>query len=146
MAIKTVEGFLKVPVDHYLKIDFQGFKGIVDAVGMLPLTYPSISGSALTWITTKIQFKQGQQNLNGEEALAYVRMRKQDPNGDYGRAARQRQLLAAVAHKLNSTSTVFKIKDLTAVVGKYIKPTFLFQTDLLFTINFLDLILLQCKR
>lgn len=115
-------------------------------LAVLLLTYPSISGSALTWITTKIQFKQGQQNLNGEEALAYVRMRKQDPNGDYGRAARQRQLLAAVAHKLNSTSTVFKIKDLAAVVGKYIKPTFLFQTDLLFTIKFLDLILLQCKR
>ncbi len=48
-------------------------------------------------------------------------MRKQDPNGDYGRAARQRQLLAAVAQKLNSASTVFKIKDLTTVVGKYIK-------------------------
>ena len=82
---------------------------------------PSIFGSVQTWITTKIEFKQGQQELNGEEALAYVRMRKQDPNGDYGRAARQRQLLAAVAQKLNSTSTVFKIKDLTAVVGKYIK-------------------------
>ncbi len=82
----------------------------------------SIFGSVQTWITTKkIEFKQGQQELNGEEALAYVRMRKQDPNGDYGRAARQRQLLAAVAQKLNSTSTVFKIKDLTAVVGKYIK-------------------------
>ena len=73
-------------------------------------------------------------------------MRKQDPNGDYGRAARQRQLLAAVAQKLNSTSTVFKIKDLTAVVGKYIKLTFLFQMALLFTINSLDLILLQYKR
>lgn len=48
-------------------------------------------------------------------------MRKQDPNGDYGRAARQRQVLAAVAQKLNSASTVFKIKDLTKVVGKYIK-------------------------
>lgn len=61
----------------------------------------SIFGSVQTWITTKkIEFKQGQQDLNGEEALAYVRMRKQDPNGDYGRAARQRQLLAAVAQKL----------------------------------------------
>ena len=85
MAIKTVEGFLKVPVNHYLKIDFQGFKGIVDAVGGVTVDVPFDFGSALTWITTKIQFKQGQQNLNGEEALAYVRMRKQDPNGDYGR-------------------------------------------------------------
>ncbi len=40
MAIKTVEGFLKVPVDHYLKIDFQGFKGIVDAVGGVTVDVP----------------------------------------------------------------------------------------------------------
>ena len=107
---------------------------------------PSILGAFRRGLLQKIEFKQGQQELNGEEALAYVRMRKQDPNGDYGRAARQRQLLAAVAQKLNSTSTVFKIKDLTAVVGKYIKLTFLFLMALLFTRNFLGLILLQCKR
>lgn len=122
MAIKTVEGFLKVPVDHYLKIDFQGFKGIVDAVGGVTVDVPfDFWERSDVDYYKKIEFKQGQQELNGEEALAYVRMRKQDPNGDYGRAARQRQLLAAVAQKLNSTSTVFKIKDLTAVVGKYIK-------------------------
>ncbi|OTW84370.1 LytR family transcriptional regulator [Bacillus thuringiensis serovar cameroun] len=122
MAIKTVEGFLKVPVDHYIKIDFQGFKGIVDAVGGVTVDVPfDFWERSDVDYYKKIQFKQGQQDLNGEEALAYVRMRKQDPNGDYGRAARQRQLLAAVAQKLNSASTVFKIKDLTAVVGKYIK-------------------------
>lgn len=122
MAIKTVEGFLKVPVDHYLKIDFQGFKGIVDAVGGVTVDVPfDFWERSDVDYYKKIEFKQGQQELNGEEALAYVRMRKQDPNGDYGRAARQRQLLAAVVQKLNSTSTVFKIKDLTAVVGKYIK-------------------------
>ncbi|AXK21015.1 LCP family protein [Bacillus sp. COPE52] len=122
MAIKTVEGFLKVPVDHYIKIDFQGFKGIVNAVGGVTVDVPfDFWERSDVDYYKKIQFKQGQQNLNGEEALAYVRMRKQDPNGDYGRAARQRQLLAAVAQKLNSASTVFKIKDLTTVVGKYIK-------------------------
>ncbi|MGY1464837.1 LCP family protein [Bacillus toyonensis] len=122
MAIKTVEGFLKVPVDHYIKIDFQGFKGIVNAVGGVTVDVPfDFWERSDVDYYKKIQFKQGQQDLNGEEALAYVRMRKQDPNGDYGRAARQRQLLAAVAQKLNSASTVFKIKDLTAVVGKYIK-------------------------
>jgi LCP family protein required for cell wall assembly len=122
MAIKTVEGFLKVPVDHYIKIDFQGFKGIVDAVGGVTVDVPfDFWERSDVDYYKKIEFKQGQQDLNGEEALAYVRMRKQDPNGDYGRATRQRQLLAAVAQKLNSASTVFKIKDLTAVVGKYIK-------------------------
>ncbi|PFL18475.1 LytR family transcriptional regulator [Bacillus cereus] len=122
MAIDTVEGFLKVPVDHYIKIDFQGFKGIVDAVGGITVDVPfDFEERSDIDYYKLIPFKQGKQNLNGEEALAYVRMRKQDPNGDYGRAARQRQVLAAVAQKLNSASTVFKIKDLTTVVGKYIK-------------------------
>ncbi|MBW3491752.1 MULTISPECIES: LCP family protein [Bacillus] len=122
MTIDTVEEFLKVPVDHYIKIDFQGFKGIVDAVDGITVDVPfDFWERSDVDYYKKIQFKQGQQNLNGEEALAYVRMRKQDPNGDYGRAARQRQVLAAVAQKLNSASTVFKIKDLTKVVGKYIK-------------------------
>ncbi|AIK37604.1 LytR family transcriptional regulator [Bacillus pseudomycoides] len=122
MALDTVENFLRVPVDHYVKIDFKGFKGIVDAVGGITVDVPfNFEERSDIDYYKLIQFKQGQQELNGEEALAYVRMRKQDPNGDYGRAARQRQVLAAVVHKLNSASTVFKIKDLAEVVGKYVK-------------------------
>ena len=122
MALDTVENFLEVPVDHYVKIDFKGFKGIVDAVGGITVDVPfNFEERSDIDYYKLIQFKQGQQELNGEEALAYVRMRKQDPNGDYGRAARQRQVLAAVVHKLNSASTVFKIKDLAEVVGKYVK-------------------------
>ncbi|MEN1936912.1 LCP family protein [Paenibacillus sp. 102] len=122
MALETVENFLHVPVDHYIKIDFKGFKGIVDAVGGITVDVPfDFEERSDIDYYKLIQFKQGQQELNGEEALAYVRMRKQDPNGDYGRATRQRQVLAAVTHKLNSTSTVFKIKDLAEVVGKYVK-------------------------
>ncbi|MDM5157274.1 LCP family protein [Bacillus sp. DX1.1] len=122
MALETVENFLHVPVDHYIKIDFKGFKGIVDAVGGITVDVPfDFWERSDVDYYKQIHFKQGKQELNGEEALAYVRMRKQDPQGDYGRAARQRQALAAVAHKLNSASTVFKIKDLTTVVGKYVK-------------------------
>ncbi|MBJ8026517.1 LCP family protein [Bacillus cereus group sp. N21] len=122
MALETVENFLRVPVDHYVKIDFKGFKGIVDAVGGITVDVPfNFEERSDIDYYKLIQFKQGQQELNGEEALAYVRMRKQDPNGDYGRSARQRQVLAAVVHKLNSASTVFKIKDLAEVVGKYVK-------------------------
>ncbi|PFA18793.1 MULTISPECIES: LCP family protein [Bacillus cereus group] len=122
MALETVENFLHVPVDHYIKIDFKGFKGIVDAVGGITVDVPfDFEERSDIDYYKLIQFKQGPQALNGEEALAYVRMRKQDPNGDYGRAARQRQVLAAVVHKLNSASTVFKIKDLAEVVGKYVK-------------------------
>ncbi|WP_090998109.1 LCP family protein [Bacillus sp. 491mf] len=122
MTRETVENFLKVPVDHYIKLDFKGFKGIVDAVGGVTVDVPFDfwERSDVNYYK-KIEFKKGQQHLNGEEALAYVRMRKQDPNGDFGRAARQRQVLAAVVHELNSPTTVFKINDLAKAIGKYIK-------------------------
>ncbi|MFI8707047.1 LCP family protein [Bacillus sp. NPDC077411] len=122
MAKDTVENFLKVPVDHYVKLDFKGFKGIVDAVGGVTVDVPFDfwERSDVNYYK-KIEFKKGQQHLNGEEALAYVRMRKQDPNGDFGRAARQRQVLAAVVQELNSASTVFKINDLAKAIGKYVK-------------------------
>ncbi|WP_396021631.1 LCP family protein [Bacillus cereus group sp. BfR-BA-01380] len=122
MAIETVQNFLKVPVDHYVKLDFKGFKGIVDAVGGVTIDVPFDfwERSDVNYYK-KIEFKKGKQHLNGEEALAYVRMRKQDPNGDFGRAARQRQVLGAVVQELNSPSTVFKINDLAKAIGKYIK-------------------------
>ncbi|PEA52757.1 LytR family transcriptional regulator [Bacillus pseudomycoides] len=122
MAIETVQNFLKVPVDHYIKLDFKGFKGIVDAVGGVTVDVPFDfwERSDVNYYK-KIEFKKGKQHLNGEEALAYVRMRKQDPNGDFGRATRQRQVLAAVVQELNSPSTVFKINDLAKAIGKYIK-------------------------
>ncbi|PEZ07217.1 LytR family transcriptional regulator [Bacillus sp. AFS018417] len=122
MAMDTVENLLKVPVDHYIKLDFKGFKGIVDAVGGVTVDVPfDFWERSDVDYYKKIEFKKGPQHLNGEEALAYVRMRKQDPNGDFGRAARQRQVLEAVLQELNSPSTVFKINDIAKVVGKYIK-------------------------
>jgi LCP family protein required for cell wall assembly len=122
MTIETVEDFLKVPVDHYVKIDFKGFKQIVDAVGGVTVDVPFNfeERSDENWYK-KIKFKKGKQDLNGEEALAYVRMRKQDPMGDFGRAQRQRQVLAAVVTKLSSASSVLKVNDIAKVVGKYVK-------------------------
>lgn len=122
MTMDTVENLLKVPVDHYIKLDFKGFKGIVDAVGGVTVDVPfDFWERSDVDYYKKIEFKKGPQHLNGEEALAYVRMRKQDPNGDFGRAERQRQVLEAVVQELNSPSTVFKINDIAKVVGKYVK-------------------------
>lgn len=122
MTIETVENFLHVPVDHYVKVDFEGFKAIVDAVGGITVDVPfDFWERSDVDYNKKIYFKKGEQHLNGEEALAYVRMRKQDPKGDFGRAERQRQVVEAILHELNSPSTVFKINDLAKTIGKYVK-------------------------
>ncbi|MFD3446550.1 LCP family protein [Microbacteriaceae bacterium 4G12] len=122
MTIETTEDFLQVPVDRYIKLDFQGFKQIVDAVDGVTVDVPFDfwERSDVNWYK-KIEFKKGSQHLNGEEALAYVRMRKLDPEGDHGRAQRQRQVLLAVAKKLNSPTSIFKINDVAKVIGKYVK-------------------------
>jgi LCP family protein required for cell wall assembly len=122
MAVETVENFLKVPVDHYIKVDFTGFKQIVDVVGGVTVDVPFDfkERSDEDWYK-EIHFQKGKQHLNGEEALAYVRMRKEDPMGDFGRAKRQRQLLTAVVSELSSASSVLKINDIAKVIGKYAK-------------------------
>ncbi|WP_416828601.1 LCP family protein [Ectobacillus polymachus] len=122
MAIETVEQFLHVPVDHYVKIDFKGFKEIVGAVDGVTVDVPFDfkERSDVNWYK-EIQFTKGPQTLDGEAALAYVRMRKEDPTGDFGRTKRQRQMLAAVVTKLNSPSSVFKINDIAKAIGNNIK-------------------------
>lgn len=122
MTIETVEDFLNVPVDHYVEIGFEGFKEIVNAVNGVTVDVPFdfVEGSDLN-PRKGITFHKGPQHLNGEEALAYVRMRKHDPMGDFGRAQRQRQVLGALVEKLNSPSIVTKLDNIAEIVGKHVK-------------------------
>lgn len=63
-----------------------------------------------------ITLNEGLQNLNGEEALAFARMRKKDPRGDIGRGERQQQVLAAIIKKGASFSTLTKFDDVLASI------------------------------
>lgn len=99
-AVKTVQNLLDVPVDFYAIINMGGLERMVNAVGGVdvkpPLTFQY--GSANVVKGKKI-------HLNGKEALDYSRMRDDDPLGDYGRQARQRQIIKKLVMKgLNITS------------------------------------------
>jgi LCP family protein required for cell wall assembly len=91
-----------VDVDSYVRIDFQGFAALVDAVGgvdidipklIIDYEYPTIDGGTMT-----VRFDPGREHMDGERALQYARTRHQD--GDYQRAARQQQVMAAIVKKL----------------------------------------------
>ena len=60
----------------------------------------------------KITIGVGQQHLNGEEALVYSRMRYQDPEGDYGRQKRQREVIQKVIEKILSLNSVTHYQDI----------------------------------
>ncbi|WP_459501912.1 polyisoprenyl-teichoic acid--peptidoglycan teichoic acid transferase TagU [Bacillus sp. C1] len=115
MSVNTVENFLDIPVDYYIEVNMEGFKDIVDAVGGVDV-YNDIA-----FTLEGMSFEKGNIHLNGEQALKYTRMRKQDARGDFGRQMRQRQVLEAVISKGANISSVTKLGTMLEAVEKNIK-------------------------
>ena len=100
VVVRTVTRALGIPIHHYLEIDFQGFKDLVDAVGGVTV--------CVEWPTrdrnTGLYIKPGCKNLNGVQSLAYARSRyfeekvdgqwRIDGTSDIGRGKRQRLFTA----------------------------------------------------
>ncbi|MFB6469536.1 LytR family transcriptional regulator [Cytobacillus sp. Hz8] len=120
MTVNTVENFLDTPVDYYIKINMEGFRDIVNAVGGVTVD------NGFAFSQDQYSFAKGKLNLNGAEALAYARMRHQDPKGDIGREQRQRQVIEGVLEKGANLSSISKIDDILEVFGNNVK------TDLTF--------------
>jgi len=104
LAMKTVSSSFRVPVDHFVRIDFSGFRAIIDAVegidvaveqGIVDNAYPTED-----YGTTRIEIPAGFQRMDGETALRYVRSRH--TSSDLDRAARQQQVLLALADRLSN--------------------------------------------
>jgi polyisoprenyl-teichoic acid--peptidoglycan teichoic acid transferase len=106
MTIDTVENFLNVPIDYYVEVNMEGFKDIVDAVGGIDVNNQyefELDGTTLY---------EGQQHLDGEEALQYARMRKEDPLGDFGRQERQKEVISKVVKKGASLTSLANYDDI----------------------------------
>ncbi|MGV3010237.1 glycopolymer--peptidoglycan transferase LytR [Streptococcus thoraltensis] len=121
MAMMTVEEMLDIDIDYYMQINMQGLMDLVDAVDGITVTnhfdFPiSIAQNEPDYTATVAP---GTHRLNGEQALVYARMRYDDPEGDYGRQKRQREVIQKVMKKVlklgNSVSSYKKI--LNAVAG-----------------------------
>ena len=107
MSVNTVQKMLDIPIDYYVEVNMQGLKDVVDAVDGVQVTSP------LTFSQDGYNFTEGvTSSLDGEAALAYSRMRHNDPNGDYGRQERQRQIIQATLEKVASLSTISNYQDI----------------------------------
>ncbi|MBC2346479.1 LytR family transcriptional regulator [Listeria welshimeri] len=111
-TVSAVEKLMPgVPVDYFISINMEGFKDLVDAVGGISV-YNDID---LTEVNSK--FVKGNITLNGTEALQYVRIRHEDPRGDFGRQDRQRDVIIGIANKIVSTSGVSNFESIMKAVG-----------------------------
>ncbi|ARV05075.1 LCP family protein [Enterococcus faecalis] len=98
MAMDTVQNYLDIPIDHYVSINMKGLKELVDAVGGIEVN------NDITFSQDGYDFTIGKTTLDGDQALAYSRMRYEDPNGDYGRQERQRKIVEGIARKVLSSN------------------------------------------
>lgn len=115
MAIATVENFLDIPIDYYMRVNMEGFKDIVDAVGGVTVN------NKFEFTQSNIHFPVGEQRLDGKEALAYVRMRKKDPRGDFGRNDRQKEVIQAIIKEGAQISSIPKVTNILSAVGKNVR-------------------------
>ncbi|WP_338088375.1 LCP family protein [Nanchangia anserum] len=102
LLVKTVEHLTGLKIDHYVEVSMGALTQIVDAVGGVNLCSDltvNDRDSGLVW-------SPGCHTVDGKTALAFARMRKSDPNGDIGRADRQRQVIAKTVDSALSASSV----------------------------------------
>lgn len=122
MALNSIQEFLAVPVDYYVEINMNGLEDLVDAIGGIEITSP------LTFEYNGASFKTGDTaTLKGWEALAFARMRYDDPQGDTGRQERQQLVIKAIVDQLLSTKGISDYEAILSSVEMSMRTNLTFE-------------------
>ncbi|MBV6702429.1 LCP family protein [Kitasatospora aureofaciens] len=112
-SIRTVEQLSGIRIDHYVILDFTGFKSMVDAIGGVEVCVPEPIHDK----DAKLDLSAGRQTLHGEQALGYVRARESLGDGsDTQRMGRQQQFLASLIRKAQSQGVLLNPAKLWPVL------------------------------
>jgi polyisoprenyl-teichoic acid--peptidoglycan teichoic acid transferase len=117
MTIATVENLLDIELDYFVEMNMEGLSDLIDVLGGITVQ------NELDWYDTGyyqkgFHYAKGELDLDGPQTMGYVRMRYQDPRGDFGRTERQRQVIKAIIDKGASFATVTKINSVIDVLGE----------------------------
>jgi len=115
LAVQTFEEAFQLPVHYYARVNMEGFKQGVDALGGVTIQNDQEFSQGGN------QFSKGPIHLNGAQALDYVRMRKNDPRGDLGRNDRQRKVITAAIDEFASFSSITKVGNILDIIGGNVK-------------------------
>lgn len=120
MSMESVEHLLDIPIDYVTQVNMESFKDIVDAVGGININ------NTLNFEQDGKSFSKGKIHLNGDEALSFVRMRYEDPRGDFGRQDRQKQVIQAVLKEGASVSSLLNYKSIFGAISDNIRTNMTF--------------------
>ena len=115
LTIETVESFLGngLQVNHVVEVDFKNFPDFIDSLGGVTVNNKSrVCSPPFDNFWKGLNFKKGEIHLNGERALGYSRVRKNNcapAEDDRARAARQQEVLSAIGSQVKSPSTFLRL-------------------------------------
>lgn len=127
IILKTVEDVTSLKLHYYAILNFDGFEKIIDSLGGINVQNerdiydPSYPGPNYSYEI--FELKKGLHHLDGKTALRYARERHDDPEGDFGRAKRQQQIMEAAKNKFFSAGTllnVFSLNEIFNALGENI--------------------------
>ncbi|MFD0537802.1 LCP family protein [Actinomadura luteofluorescens] len=102
-VIKTIESISNIRIDHFMQVDFNGFKAITNAVGGVPVCLPKDVNDP----KSKLHLTRGKHKIKGETALAYVRVRHGLGDGsDTDRIKRQQKFMGSLASQAMSAGVL----------------------------------------
>ncbi|MFB9725729.1 LCP family protein [Haloechinothrix salitolerans] len=115
LLARTIEQATGLRIDHYAEIGFGGFARIVDAIGGVEMTIPEKMVDTKTGVT----IPKGKQELDGAQALGFVRMRHSSatPRSDLDRVVNQRKFIGALAGEMASPATFLNPFDVVPLLG-----------------------------
>ncbi len=135
LASEAVEQVTGLPVHYYIRVDFEGFKKIVDILGGIDVYVersfydPAYPGPNYGYQT--VSFAKGWNHMNGDEALKFARSRhgivlegEGSESSDFARAKRQQIVLSAIKDKAFSLKTILnpkKLNNILAVLSDHIR-------------------------
>lgn len=118
LVMETIEHNFDVKVDNYILVDFEAFKDIVDGLGGVTVEVEEREANFINE-TSRQNIDYGDEvELNGEEALVYVRIRKLD--SDFYRTQRQRKVISAIIESAKKTNPL-DLLDMAENVMQYIE-------------------------
>ena len=116
---ETVQDFLGIKLNNYVVVDFQGFKGLVDAVGGVDINVEKRMYYYDPYANFEIDLRPGKQHLDGKTAMQYVRYR--DEEGDIGRIRRQQKFMMALYQQIASKNIIAKVPGVTKQIMSMVK-------------------------
>lgn len=108
-----------VGIDRYLRLNVQGVEKLIDAVGGVEVYVPKDMKYQDDSQHLYINLKEGEQRLNGEQALQFLRFRR-DNLGDIGRVQRQQTLMRAFMEQTVNVQTLGKLPQILSVIQSHI--------------------------